>query len=140
MATLVDNMVWLAILCNKQLEVMLRHPATNNLATNNPVITGEFLAQRTFMRHIERFTRRTKHICRMRLSQVPLHLRYNIVIFDFLPFNSTKISIKAVRAYARHQQNEGKPIAHPHAKEAIAAIASAEVCCQYDISIIPVRI
>lgn len=36
-------------------------------------------------------------------------------------------SFKAVRAYARHQQNEGKPIAHPHAKEAIAAIASAEV-------------
>jgi Protein of unknown function (DUF3759) len=42
--------------------------------------------------------------------------------------------MKAVRAYARHQQNEGKPIAHPHAKEAIAAIASAEVCCQYVIS------
>lgn len=76
----------------------------------------------------------------MRLSQVPLHSRYNIVICDFLPFNVTKISIKAVRAYARHQQNEGKPIAHPHAKEAIAAIASAEVCFQYDISMMPVSI
>ncbi|KAI9287234.1 ricin B lectin domain-containing protein [Umbelopsis sp. AD052] len=42
-------------------------------------------------------------------------------------------AFEAVRAYAHHQQNEGKPIAHPHAKEAIAAIASAEVCCQYDI-------
>ncbi|GAB5585724.1 hypothetical protein Unana1_00624 [Umbelopsis nana] len=35
-------------------------------------------------------------------------------------------AFEAVRTYAHHQQNEGKPIAHPHAKQAIAAIASAE--------------
>ncbi|KAI8575691.1 hypothetical protein K450DRAFT_260741 [Umbelopsis ramanniana AG] len=41
-------------------------------------------------------------------------------------------AFEAVRAYARHQQNEGKPIAHPHAKEAIAAIASAELLEQHN--------
>lgn len=36
-------------------------------------------------------------------------------------------AFEAVRAYTRRQQDKGQPIAHPFAKEAIAAIASAEV-------------
>lgn len=65
----------------------------------------------------------------MNLLQVPPPLRYEFLktSMDHDATNALNEISKAVRAYARRQQDEGQPIAHPFAKEAIAAIASAEV-------------